>query len=194
MSIYLLSLYLVLAYLVGNIMGGYIVGLFYHINLSEVGSGNVGSRNAGRVLGVPAFIVTALIDGGKGFFIVLLGKFWQISTTFMLLAGLLVIIGHIVPILFKFRGGQGIATLIGVMLAFNWWLTLLILLGIVLLAILLKSATLGFYITIIISSVAQLFINYMIFPNRILICFIVIVILVKSELENIGKIWHKLFN
>ena len=91
-----------------------------------MGSGNVGARNVGRVLGIPGFLATLLVDFFKGTFAV-----WTtcsgISTEDNRLAGvamLAVVVGHIWPIQLGFRGGKGVATLLGAICVYDFHLAL----------------------------------------------------------------------
>ena len=106
----------VLGYLVGSISFSFLFGrLFQGIDIRKHGSGNAGATNTLRVMGLgPALTVLAL-DIGKGVLAVWIG--WWLDPANLLLpilAGLAVILGHNWPVFFAFRGGKGIATMIGV--------------------------------------------------------------------------------
>jgi glycerol-3-phosphate acyltransferase PlsY len=106
----------VIGYLIGSISFSFLWGkLFQGIDIRKHGSGNAGATNTLRVIGVgPALTVLAL-DIGKGVLAVWVG-WWIDPASLMLpiLAGLAVILGHNWPVFFAFRGGKGIATMIGV--------------------------------------------------------------------------------
>ena len=111
--------YFAVSYLIGTFMTAYFVGKWNGINLQQVNSRNLGARNAGRALGKLAFVVTVIGDGGKGIVVVLLGRYLEFSE-FTLTAGILfVVLGHLYPFWLKFKGGKGIATGIGALLAFS---------------------------------------------------------------------------
>jgi acyl phosphate:glycerol-3-phosphate acyltransferase len=106
------------AYLIGSMSFGFMAGkLLKGIDIREFGSGGTGTTNIQRTLGtVPALVVLAL-DIGKGYAAVILaGALTANPSGWMLLAGLLAVIGHNWPLFHRFRGGRGIATTIGVML------------------------------------------------------------------------------
>ncbi|MBS4220245.1 glycerol-3-phosphate acyltransferase [Bacillus sp. FJAT-49711] len=108
------------AYVIGNILTGYVLAkLFYHKNIQVEGSGNAGARNAGRILGKKAFVITFFGDAGKGAIVVLIAKLLEFSIVAQLLILFAVILGHIFPILFHFKGGKGMSTFIGGLLAFD---------------------------------------------------------------------------
>lgn len=121
---------LVLSYLVGSIPASVWIGkLAYGIDLRAHGSGNAGATNAFRVLGWKAGLLASLVDLGKGVlaagliatirFDVLpsgLG-FWEVESVVRLMAGMAAVIGHMYPIWAGFRGGKGVNTTAGVLLA-----------------------------------------------------------------------------
>ena len=107
------------AYLIGNISPATLIGRFYGIDIKKAGSGNAGTTNVLRVLGTKAAICTLLIDVFKGFIAVYIaqGRFNNLGA---MLAFAAVVIGHIYPALFKFKGGKGVATFLGAAMALNW--------------------------------------------------------------------------
>jgi glycerol-3-phosphate acyltransferase PlsY len=110
------ALAVVLGYFIGSVSFSFLFGRFIQgIDIRKHGSGNAGATNTLRVLGVgPALTVLAL-DIGKGVLAIWVG--WWIDSSNLLLpiaAGIAVILGHNWPIFFGFRGGKGIATMIGV--------------------------------------------------------------------------------
>jgi glycerol-3-phosphate acyltransferase PlsY len=112
------------AYLLGSIPTAVWIGkFFYRTDVREYGSGNAGATNAFRVLGKKAGIPVLLIDVLKGFAAVNLAYFsnyTQPSNQFInlqLVLGIASLVGHIFPIFASFRGGKGIATLLGIILA-----------------------------------------------------------------------------
>ncbi len=108
------------SYLLGSIPFGYLVGKYGKgIDIRDYGSGNIGVANCYRVMGSKYAVIVLIGDCLKGFFPVLITRWLtteQIS--FYLLVGLFAIIGHNWSIFLKFKGGKGIATTYGVVLAF----------------------------------------------------------------------------
>ena len=114
------AILLIVAYFVGNLLTATIVGkVFYSKDIRIAGSGNPGARNAGRVLGKTAFTLVFLGDALKCALIVLLAKWMGMDDWLQLVSVLTVMAGHIYPVIHKFRGGQGVSSFIGGMLAFN---------------------------------------------------------------------------
>lgn len=118
---------LILAYLIGSIPSAVWVGrTFYGIDVREYGSGNAGATNTFRVLGKKAGIPVLFMDIAKGFLAVKLatifGNYPQESqqyVNFKLVLGVSGLLGHIFPIYVGFRGGKGVATLLGILSAIH---------------------------------------------------------------------------
>ena len=89
------------------------------------GSGNPGATNVMRVGGKKAAVLTLVGDLLKGLLpVLILRLIWPEEMMLWLLAGLAAFIGHLWPVFFGFKGGKGVATAIGVLLAWNWLLAL----------------------------------------------------------------------
>lgn len=119
-------LFLIGAYLLGSIPTAVWIGkYFYRIDVREYGSGNAGATNAFRVLGKKAGIPVLLIDVLKGFAAVCLAYLSHYTPNsnqlinLQLVLGIASLVGHIFPIFASFRGGKGIATLLGIILAIH---------------------------------------------------------------------------
>jgi len=132
MNIVLLVLTLVLAYLLGSVATAVWVGKIFHgIDVREHGSGNAGATNTIRVLGWKTGVPVLLIDILKGWLAAMLPVFFNLGghgsallTNLQILAGVSAIFGHIFPVFAGFRGGKGVATITGVLLAIHPLLTL----------------------------------------------------------------------
>jgi glycerol-3-phosphate acyltransferase PlsY len=126
-SIYSISAVL-LAYLFGSIPTAVWLGqAFYGVDVREYGSGNAGATNTFRVLGKRAGIAVMTIDIAKGYTATQLAYFIGLSVTgphnssqfvnYQLALGVTAVMGHLFPIFAGFRGGKGVATLFGMILA-----------------------------------------------------------------------------
>jgi len=122
-----------LAYLIGSIPTAVWIGrLIYGIDIREHGSGNAGATNALRVLGKTVGFSVLILDFFKGFLAANLVYLLSTGTVqsgeaviySQLLFGALAVIGHVYPIFAKFKGGKGIATLLGLMVALSWQVAL----------------------------------------------------------------------
>lgn len=107
------------AYLMGSIPTSYIVGRLHGLDLREHGSGNLGGTNAYRVMGAAAAVPVVLIDVLKGFVPAYFFPAWDgvALGDLALLYGLAAIAGHVWSVFIGFRGGKGVATGAGVLLA-----------------------------------------------------------------------------
>ncbi|WP_186672759.1 glycerol-3-phosphate acyltransferase [Sporosarcina sp. BP05] len=108
------------SYILGNVLtGSMISNFFFKKDIRIEGSGNPGARNAGRVFGKKAFIATFIGDALKGATAIFVAKWFGFGATVELCALFAVTLGHVYPLFLKFRGGMGVSTFIGGMLAFN---------------------------------------------------------------------------
>ncbi len=115
---------IILAYLIGNLSPATLISKASGIDIRKEGSGNPGTTNMLRVMGKKAAVLTLLIDIGKGVAAVLLGGYLG-GETLSVYCGLAVFIGHIFPVFYRFKGGKGIATAFGVLLALHTVMALL---------------------------------------------------------------------
>ena len=114
-----------LAYLLGSISAAILVCKLLGLSDPRTeGSGNPGTTNVMRLHGKTAAFLTLTGDVFKGIIPVLLAKVIVGSEFIIALSGFAAFLGHIFPIYFKFMGGKGVATLIGILLATHWLLGL----------------------------------------------------------------------
>src|SRR5437870_1919476 len=95
-------------------------------DIREQGSGNVGARNVGRMLGPAAFVATLLLDLGKGALAVGMAIYFGLRPEMVIASMLAVVVGHNWPMQLRFHGGKGIATSLGVLLAYNSFLLVIL--------------------------------------------------------------------
>ena len=113
---------ILLAYILGSIPSSVWIGkIFFDVDVREHGSGNAGTTNTIRTLGYKAGVPVFIIDALKGWFAVFMSKvifgyFPEIEMPdyVQVVAAAAVVIGHIFPVFAGFRGGKGVATLLGV--------------------------------------------------------------------------------
>jgi len=124
---------IILAYLVGSIPTSVWIGRwFYNVDVRTKGSGNAGATNTIRVLGYKAGIPVLILDILKGWFAVYLGVFFEFSAVSFpdpvdldIMLAVAAVVGHVFPIYVGFKGGKGIATLLGVGIALFPWASLI---------------------------------------------------------------------
>ncbi|RID82856.1 glycerol-3-phosphate 1-O-acyltransferase PlsY [Peribacillus asahii] len=120
----IIILSLLLAYLIGSIPSGLIIGkTFYKVDIREHGSKNLGATNAFRTLGIKPGIAVTLMDILKGTAATLIPGLLG-ADIHPLLAGVLAAIGHMFPIFASFKGGKAVATSAGVVLGYEPFLFL----------------------------------------------------------------------
>ena len=121
------------AYLLGSIPSAVWMGkLAQGVDVRDHGSKNAGATNTMRVLGVKTGIPVLLVDVFKGFAAVklaLLSGSFEAGTNafvnFQLVLGAMAVLGHVFPVFAGFRGGKGVATIVGILLALSWQATLI---------------------------------------------------------------------
>ncbi|MEJ5211100.1 MAG: glycerol-3-phosphate 1-O-acyltransferase PlsY [Burkholderiales bacterium] len=117
------------AYLVGSLSFAVIVSRLFGLpDPRSYGSGNPGATNVLRTGRRAAALLTLVGDAVKGWLVMAValnyGPAWELPATVVAGAGIAVFLGHLFPVFFGFRGGKGVATAFGVLLAVNGWLGL----------------------------------------------------------------------
>lgn len=164
---------IIVAYLLGSLIGSLIVGKLYGgVDIRKLGSGNAGGTNALRTQGKIFALWVMSIDVGKGILAAgvvphlfsshhLLGIGWSAAV-----CGAAAMLGHVFPVFFRFRGGKGMATFLGVLLMLCWpalivvlivWVLVLIVTGYVGLSTILATWSVPVYALIVLSVNAPLF-------------------------------------
>lgn len=111
----------VLGYLLGSIPFGVVVTRLMGLgDLRQIGSGNIGATNVLRTGNKVAAFTTLILDGAKGAVAVLFARLLLGDETAAGVAGGAAFIGHLYPVWLKFRGGKGVATFLGTLLALAW--------------------------------------------------------------------------
>lgn len=113
------------AYLIGSLSSAIIVCKIMGLpDPRGEGSGNPGATNVLRFGGKKAAAITLAGDMLKGLIPVLIVKYLDANTLTISLVGLAAFLGHLYPAFFQFKGGKGVATMLGVMFGFSWWIGL----------------------------------------------------------------------
>ena len=187
----------VIAYLLGSISFSVIISKkMAGFDVREKGSGNAGSTNVLRTVGKKAAILTLICDILKGVVAVLIatlvGKIWKELDGALLvqLAGIFVIIGHTFPIFFKFKGGKGVATSLGVLLITNWQIGLICLVFALVLMVLTQMVSVGSIGAAILYPVLTLFIsqNYIVPGTYIISSIIIAILVVFNHRSNVKRL------
>ena len=124
------------SYFLGNVNFARIISGAKKKDITKIGSGNPGTMNMSREFGLKIGLLTLLLDVLKGVIPALTARLifggmyfgssnLEICETAQYIAGFFVVLGHIYPVIFGFKGGKGIATTIGVFLVGEWYITLI---------------------------------------------------------------------
>ena len=191
-------LFIVLSYLIGSINFAYLVAKYKKLDISSSGSGNPGTSNVMRTIGKKYAAIVLIGDVLKGFLPILL------FSENMLLCGFAAVIGHIYPIFYKFKGGKGVATYIGVYIAFStlnptsydlFENSYFLFLNIPLLAAfyfvvfkISRISAIASLLTVFISNLI-LFFSFNVFQDR-LIVFLLFCLIIFKHFENIKRLYE----
>jgi len=176
-----------LGYLLGSIPFGLIITRVAGLgDVRKIGSGNIGATNVLRTGKKWAAALTLLLDGGKGAAAVLIaGAFYGMNGT--ALAGIAVILGHVLPVWLRFKGGKGVATFIGVMLAAYWPTGLLVIATWLVVAYFSRISSLS---ALIAAALAPAYtIAFGSLPYALMALVLAVIIFITHH-ENIHRLWR----
>jgi len=173
----------VYSYLLGSIPFGLVLTkIFLKKDIREIGSGNIGTTNVLRTGKKSLAIATLVFDLFKGYFsIIITFTYFENLISY---SALICFIGHIFPVWLKFKGGKGVATYLGVILALSYKFFLIFGITWLVLSFLFRYASLSS----IISSLIVFVYSYFFINNFSLILFIFFVIIVYTHRENIVRL------
>jgi acyl phosphate:glycerol-3-phosphate acyltransferase len=173
----------VYSYLLGSIPFGLVLTkIFLKKDIREIGSGNIGTTNVLRTGKKSLAVVTLVLDLLKGYFpIVITFTYFENLISY---SALICFIGHIFPVWLKFKGGKGVATYLGVILALSYKFFLIFVFSWLVLSFLFRYASLSSIISSLIVFVYSFFFN----NNFFLILFIFFVIIIYTHRENIVRL------
>jgi len=146
----LIAFCICVAYLLGSINTSIIISKFKGSDIRNSGSGNAGATNTLRTYGKLAALIVVIFDALKGIAAVLFAKFapaiFNVEdplNTAMYLSALFVVIGHVFPLYFGFRGGKGVMTSIAVIFVLDWEIGLILLVTCLALMLITKYVSFG---------------------------------------------------
>lgn len=173
-------------YFLGCFTSGYYwVRLRTGLDIRAQGSGNVGARNVGRALGAPGFMVTFILDLLKGVLAVRMALFFGLNEDAVIAAMVAVVVGHTWPAQLRFRGGKGISTSLGALLAYDTFIVFILLVMFLPVWALLRSFTFSGLVAFALSPLL-LFLCGLGNPAVAAISFLAIIILVAHR-KNIRE-------
>ena len=173
----------VYSYLLGSIPFGLILTkIFLKKDIRKIGSGNIGTTNVLRTGKKSLAAGTLVLDLMKGYFsIIITFTYFENLISY---SALICFIGHIFPVWLKFKGGKGVATYLGVILALSYKFFLIFGISWLVLSFLFRYASLSS----IISSLIVFAYSYFFISNFSLILFIFVVIIIYTHRENIVRL------
>jgi acyl phosphate:glycerol-3-phosphate acyltransferase len=173
----------VYSYLLGSIPFGLVLTkIFLKKDIREIGSGNIGTTNVLRTGKKSLAIATLILDLLKGYLsIIITFTYFENLISY---SALICFIGHIFPVWLKFKGGKGVATYLGVVLALSYKFFLIFGISWLVLSFLFRYASLSS----IISSLIVFVYSYFFINNFSLILFIFFVIIIYTHRENIVRL------
>ena len=182
---YLLAI--ILGYLLGCSSMAYYIGRFKKTDIRTAGSGNLGASNATVLFGWSAGVAVAVHDIGKAVIAVIAAKWLFPQLEYAgAAAGVACVLGHIFPFSLGFRGGKGLASYFGMVLALNWKLALIIGAVIVLATLITDFISVGALSSIVVAPVYTFFTTH----NLILVAILGVATMVMflKHWENIIRI------
>ena len=173
----------VYSYLLGSIPFGLVLTkIFLKKDIREIGSGNIGTTNVLRTGKISLAVTTLMLDLLKGYFsIIITFTYFENLISY---SALICFIGHIFPVWLKFKGGKGVATYLGVILALSYKFFLIFGITWLVLSFLFRYASLSS----IISSLIVFVYSYFFINNFSLILFIFFIIIIFTHRENIVRL------
>lgn len=178
---------ILIGYFLGNINAAYIISNLKGFDIRTVGSNNAGASNATIVMGWKVGILVGLIDILKALIAVVVAK--AIFPNFELaaiIAGTSCVVGHIFPIFMRFKGGKGLASYLGMLLAIDWRLFIGFGLLIILITLITNYIALATLATVTIYPIYLIFIKNSIIS--LVILTVIAIIIYYKHITNIKRI------
>lgn len=180
------ALFIIIAYLCGSINFAILLcKLTGRPDPRNQGSGNPGATNVLRYGGKPLALMVILGDALKGVIPVLLARAFHIDGIALSLVALAAVLGHMYPIFFRFQGGKGVATTLGVILALSWLVGLMVIATWILVAVIFRLSSLASLVAIILLPLYLYLVSETAFIWPMVIMAIIVVIRHKA---NIGRL------
>ena len=157
MKILYLSILAICSYFVGNINFAKIISRCKKDDITKHGSGNPGTLNMLRTFGFKWAICNLCLEISKGAIPALVGKLW-LGQIGIYVAGIAVILGHVFPVVYKFKGGKGVAAFAGFsLIALDWWVFLIVFACCFTFVVITSIGSIGTLGFMLISAVIQMF-------------------------------------
>ncbi|WP_419816793.1 glycerol-3-phosphate 1-O-acyltransferase PlsY [Glacieibacterium sp.] len=162
------GLWIAVGYLLGSIPFGLLLSAMNGTDIRTIGSGNIGATNVLRSGNKGLAAATLILDAGKGFLAVWLAQRFGGQDWLPTAAGLAAFLGHLFPVWLGFRGGKGVATILGVTLGLAWPLGVAALLVWLIAALVTRYSSVGGMLAAL---VAPLYVTWLVATNPVLTMF-----------------------
>jgi glycerol-3-phosphate acyltransferase PlsY len=178
----------ILSYLLGSVPFGLLITRFAgYGDIRQIGSGNIGATNVLRTGNKKLAGLTLLLDAGKGIVAVLVAARWGADMTAV--AALMVIIGHLFPVWLRFKGGKGVATAGGVLIAYVWPAALCAVATWLAIAVVTRYSSLAALTAAILTPVYTWFLTGG-DGERTIVTIVVALLVIWRHAANIGRLLH----
>ena len=178
------------SYLIGSIPFGLIITkIFLKKDIRDIGSGNIGATNVLRTGKKSLAVLTLLLDVFKGYFVVHFTSIY--FNNFVYLSALICFVGHIFSLWLKFKGGKGVATYVGIILALSFKLAIIFAISWLMILFLFRYSSLSSVISTLFIFLFSLSINSYSLSSYL---FMVFIIILFTHRENIVRLKNKTEN
>ncbi|QLE79871.1 glycerol-3-phosphate 1-O-acyltransferase PlsY [Francisella sp. Scap27] len=177
---------LIFAYLLGSINSAIIVCYIFRLpSPRSIGSGNPGTTNVLRIGGKVPAAITLVFDILKGLAPVIIAKMLTANEFIIACTALYAILGHVFPIFFGFKGGKGVATLIGTLFGFSFILGLIFVITWLCVAVITKYSSLAALVATVVASISVIFMANLQIAAPFLIIAIMILVKHKGNIQRL---------
>ncbi|MGQ4001614.1 glycerol-3-phosphate 1-O-acyltransferase PlsY [Francisellaceae bacterium CB299] len=177
---------LIFAYLLGSINSAIIVCYIFRLpSPRNIGSGNPGTTNVLRIGGKVPAAITLAFDILKGLAPVIIARMLTDNEFIIACTALYAILGHVFPIFFGFKGGKGVATLIGTLFGFWWVLGLIFVVTWLIVAMISRYSSLSALVATVVASVSVIFTANLQVAIPFLIIAILILVKHKGNIQRL---------
>ena len=178
---------IIISYLLGSLSFAIIVAKLMRLpDPRTIGSGNAGATNMLRTGNKQATLYVILGDAAKGVIAILIARFLNVQAITLAFVGLIAVLGHLFPIYFKFRGGKGVATMMGVLFGLSFWVGFLVVITWLIFVFLFHYSSLGSLVSAITAPIYTMIegkTDY-IFP-----VLLISTLLILTHCRNFHRLW-----
>ncbi|NQY42163.1 MAG: glycerol-3-phosphate 1-O-acyltransferase PlsY [Legionellales bacterium] len=179
---------IILAYLIGSLSFSIIICKILKLpDPRTIGSKNAGATNVSRLTNKKISLLVLFLDVLKGTITIIFAFYLSLSPFLINMIAIAVVIGHIFPIFFNFKGGKGVATFLGILIVLSPTLSIVALFTWILVALLFKYSSLASITSALIVSICSFFICYDYFIGLTILS----ILLIAKHKDNIVRLIHK---